>query len=291
MKLILAVLLVGSVYSGSLRTDLNALTSEVNTLQGQVADLSGLVGHFQSYAREEVWHLGMNLNPADNHVMGYATGWATGDQIGSEAAALSMDYLNKNVWKEPANYIAIARHNHGELVAVKVFQFKYWGSSLLQRFQDMDPGRMIVTEGGPIQESVAADAKNLVDDPIFSVEGDLAFNWGYTDNGHRVVLTGGYLSAVDANDDNTHGLGNDFWCNYLRGTSNGGGVWAHEISNIQDCPLATCRDVQVQGTDHGSGGHLKSGPVYGNYAIYVSKDAATFPLPGAQLGLTMEVIP
>jgi len=274
------------------RNDLNDLTSEVETLQGEVADLSGLVGHLVAHnAREEVWHLGMNLNPADNHVMGYATGWATGAQIGSDDTALSMDYLNRNVWKEPANYIAIARHNHGELTAVKVFQFKYWGMSLLQRFQDSNPGRMIVTEGGPIQESVADDAKNLVDDPIFSVGGELAFNWGYTDNGHRIVLTGGNLSPADANDDNTHGLGNDFWCNPVTGATNGGGVWAHEISNIQDCPLATCTNVRVQGTDHGTGVHLKSGPVYGNYAIYVSKDAATFPLPGTQLDLTMDVTP
>ena len=56
----------------------------------------------------------------------------------------------------------------------------------------------------------------------------------------------GNLSPVNANDDNTHGLGNDFWCNPVTGATNGGGVWAHEISNIQDCPLATCRDVRVQ---------------------------------------------
>ena len=113
----------------------------------------------------------------------------------------------------------------------------------------------------------------------------MAFNWGYTDNGHRIVLTGGHLSAKSANDDNTHGFGNDFWCNPETGGTNGGGVWAHEISNIQDCPCQTCNNVKIQGTDHGTGPHLKTGPVYGNYAIYVSKDAYHFPGPGSELEL------
>ena len=44
-----------------------------------------------------------------------------------------------------------------------------------------------MTEGGPIQESVGVNAQNLGDDPVFSVGGDLAFNWGYFDNGHRIT--------------------------------------------------------------------------------------------------------
>ena len=87
-----------------------------------------------------VWQLAMNLNPADGHVMGYATGWAQGNAIGSEATALTMDYLSHWVWKEPADYIAIVRHHHGEVDAVKVFEFTNWGISLLDRFQDMNPG-------------------------------------------------------------------------------------------------------------------------------------------------------
>ena len=71
----------------------------------------------------------------------------------------------------------------------------------------MNPGRQIVTESGPIQESIASNAQNMVDDPIFSVGGDLAFNWAYSDNGCRIALTGGFLSPPGDNDDNTHGLG------------------------------------------------------------------------------------
>ena len=152
----------------------------------------------------------------------------------------------------------------------------------------MNPGREIVTQGGPIQESIADDAGNLGDDPIFSVGGDLAFNWAYSGNGCRIALTGGHLSEADVNDDNTHGLGNDFHANPLKNTvySNN---WPHDISNIQDCPLQTCRAVRLQGTDHGPGGHLKSGTVYGNYAIYISFDSEKFLLPGDQLSLKIEM--
>ena len=60
-------------------------------------------------------------------------GWATGEDIGSEEGALKADYLNSEVWEEPANYIAIVRHQQGVVDAVKVWQFKYWGKSLLTR--------------------------------------------------------------------------------------------------------------------------------------------------------------
>ena len=241
----------------------------------------------------KTWHLAMNLNPADGHVMGYAVGWAQDVFIGTYTEALTKDYLNRVIWNHPVSYIAIVRHQEGEVDAVKVFRFTQSGRSLLSRFQDMNPGRDVVTEGGPLQESVSKNAQNMGDDPIFSVGGDLAFNWAYYDNGHRIVMTGGNLSPTGVNDDNTHGLGNDFHCNPLTGVSRSN-HWHHEISNIQDCPYAyhagaTCK-VQLQGTDSGTATTvLKSGPVYGNYAIYVSEDATSFPGPGQKLELEMEV--
>ena len=47
----------------------------------------------------------------------------------------------------------------------------------------------------------------MEDDPVFSVGGDLAFNWRYFNSGVRIVLTEGYLSTKDNNDENTHWLG------------------------------------------------------------------------------------
>eukprot|EP00116_Pleurobrachia_bachei_P016521 sb/3476783/ len=94
------------------------------------------------------------------------------------------------------------------------------------------------------------------DDPIFSVGGDLAFNWMYDDNGHRIVPTGGHLSAENVNDDNTHGLGNDYW---HTGNNN---MWAHDASVIQDCPLDSCTNIVIQGTDCADGETFNPGPVY-----------------------------
>ena len=230
----------------------------------------------------------MNLNPEDGHIMDYTTGWAEGSFIGTYTDALTKDYLNSVIWRHPVSYITIVRHQAGEIDAVKVFRFKGSARSLLSRFQDMNPGREIVTEGGPIQESISKTAQNMGDDPVFSVGGDLAFNWAYGNNGARIVLTGGHLSGAGDSDDNTHGLGNHFSCNPLTGESYSGN-WAHEISNIQDSPYP--KPNLVQGTDHGVGYTYRSGPVYGNYAIYVSEDASSFLGPGQRLDLEVEVVP
>lgn len=227
------------------------------------------------------WHLGMNLNPADGHIMNYLTGWHTGENIGTPATALSRDFLNSLVWREPASYIAIARHQQGTLDAVKVFKFTSAGPSLLDRFQMMNPGRIVVTEGGPIQEDVLDGAMNLEEDPIFSVGGDLAFNWVYGDNGVRVVLTGGYLS--DSESGNTNGLGKDLLCECRTRTSTTTSTSNIEISNIQDGRYS------AQGTDHGTNKRIVPGPVFGNYAIFVSRNADSFPSPGTQLQQNIEV--
>ena len=156
--------------------------------------------------------------------------------------------------------------------------------------KNMDPGRQIVTKGGPIQTSIAEDAKNIKDDPIFSVDGDLAFNWAYDNNGCRIALTGGHLSGATVNDDNTHGLGMDFYGNPLKNVPFAFESSSLDASVIQDCSLLeNCEDIRVQGTDHGLASALKSGPVYGNYAIYVSLHADSFPKPGYQLSHEIKI--
>jgi len=79
----------------------------------------------------KTWHLAMNLNPADGHVMGYAVGWAQDVFIGTYTEALTKDYLNRVIWNHPVSYIAIVRHQEGEVDAVKVFRFTQSGRSLL----------------------------------------------------------------------------------------------------------------------------------------------------------------
>ena len=228
------------------------------------------------------WYLAMNLNPADGHTMDYTTGWAQGSFIGTYTEALNKDYLNRVIWRHPVNYIAIVRHQDGEVDAVKVFRFKESSRSLLSRFQDMDPGREIVTDGGPLQESISRNAQNMADDPIFSVGGDLGFNWNNDDNGHRIVLTGGIIASKNENSDKSRGFGNDFWCNPATGVSFGDGAYGHEISN------QVRSDLFWQGRDNGSR-YSRGTPVYGNYAIYVSEDADNFPDPGYKLELKVQV--
>ena len=47
----------------------------------------------------------MNLNPRDGHIMDFTTGWDDGDDIGNTDTALTKDYLNKDVWNMPVNYV------------------------------------------------------------------------------------------------------------------------------------------------------------------------------------------
>ena len=42
--------------------------------------------------------------------MDYTTGWDDGYDIGDANTAFTKDYLSKNVWTMPANFIAIVRH-------------------------------------------------------------------------------------------------------------------------------------------------------------------------------------
>ena len=228
------------------------------------------------------WYLAMNLNPEDGHMMDYVTGWTEDKFIGTYADALTKDYLNRVIWRHPVNYMTLVRHQGGEVDAVKVFRLKEKGRSLLSMFRNVDPGREVVTEGGPLQESVGANAHNLNDDPIFSVGGDVGFNWNNDDNGHRLVMTGGFIASATENSDKTRGFGNDFWCNPKTEVSVGEQNLAHEISN-QDRSAG-----YWQGSDNGSG-YARGGPVYGNYAIYVSEDADSFPAPGYKLGLKVVV--
>ena len=128
-----------------------------------------------------------------------------------------------------------------------------------------------------MQNFTIRNIKNVDDDPIFSVSGDIAMNWWYHDNGVRIALTGGHLSDKNHNDHKTHGLGVHLHLKKANRAEEENPSSKIEISNIQDCPAPRCKPekVKVQGKNHGK--DLKSGAVYGNYAIYVSNSTAKFP--------------
>ena len=52
----------------------------------------------------------MNLNPDDDHIMDYTTGWDDDYDIGNTSTALLKDYLSQEVWNMPADSIVIVRH-------------------------------------------------------------------------------------------------------------------------------------------------------------------------------------
>ena len=85
-------------------------------------------------ARFCTWYLAMNLNPADGHIMDYLECWDQDRFIGTYKEALSKDYLNRVVWSHPISYIALVRHQAGEIDAVKVFRFIQGHKSLLYRY-------------------------------------------------------------------------------------------------------------------------------------------------------------
>ena len=52
----------------------------------------------------------MNLNPDDDHIMDYTTGWDDNYDIGDTNLALLIDFLSQEVWNLPDNRVAIVRH-------------------------------------------------------------------------------------------------------------------------------------------------------------------------------------
>ena len=162
-----------------------------------------------------------------------------------------------------------------------MWQFATAGLSLHDYFHDDNDNphqRMTVTSGGDIfsvDNGLTVDVADGTSDPIFGASGDLAFNWWHANNGCRIAIDGGHLSEANVNDDDTHGLGNEYGADTNSGgqaVNVGSTSWWHDASVPQpDCHGGSC--VQ-QGTDRGTS--LADGPMLGQYAIYVSDDATSF---------------
>ena len=191
-----------------------------------------------------------NINIISVLLLGVSDIWTGNDSLGSKEKSLSSDYKDGEAWQQPFKCLAITRHNDDGIIdgGVKVWEMDD-DSSLSDYFNPTVSGRQVVTSNGPVQKTIASGATNIDTDPILASEGtnnNLAFNWNYGNNGARVVLTdvgkySGTLSAIDENDDDTHGLGNTFDFLYSE--------WTHDASILQpDCHGAGCA---VQGTDYG----------------------------------------
>jgi hypothetical protein len=157
-------------------------------------------------------------------------------------------------------------------------------------FSDLNPGRIYATGDGSSSDThIASDMPSSFNgdttpgDPIFGASGGLAFNWWYSNNGARIAVPGGYktpytLPSAGENNDDLHGLGNEFGADTISGQ--GSGSWWHDAAKIMgDCHGNSC---QVIGTDHGSSWSGNYG-CWGSYAIYVSTGISTFPCQGSTL--------
>ena len=236
------------------------------------------------------WELGMNIHPSDGHRLGWAAEWdEPGASVGSNAKAFSADYLSPSVWRKPTRYVAIVRHNGNRCEAARVWELTST-KSMLDWFENEQPGRHVASKGQHIFDD-SAGLQNRDRDVIFATEGKLIFNWWYSNNGARIAVDNTYvhgggsnLPGTDLNNDDLHGLGNEFGAD----TRNGGGSnhWWHDVSMHQgDCHGTSCA---VQGTDHGTS--LNDGPVYGQYSIFVSDtnmNSPTFACQGNYMNLKM----
>lgn len=221
----------------------------------------------------------MNINPSDGGNLGWGN-WpvslSSSSHAGSRDSTLTRDFVDGSVWHMGANFIAIVRHDGITCSAARVWRLASSGLSMSTIFKpDSSYQRALITTGG-----VLHDTQNTIfsNDPFFGAGDDIAANWWYSNNGARLVMDkpqssgGTALSCASCNDDDVHGLGNEFGA----GTNSGGravnvgsGSWWHDVSVIQpDCHGGSCT---IQGTDHGTS--LNTGTKLGNYAIYMHADA------------------
>lgn len=240
------------------------------------------------------WSLAANINPCDGHNMGYGGPWASGTSVGTPDTCLSEDYVNSDVMKKTAGYVAIARHSNGLCEMTKTWKLSDQTKSLFDYFSTLS-GRLCVTgDCGPtdqhIHQDVSDTATGLGQDPIFGADGGLAFNWWYSNNGVRIVVPGSHkvpyvLPGTGENTDDLHGLGNEFGASTQQGQ--GSTSWWHDVGQLQgDCHGTDCK---VVGTDHGT--RLSDGDCWGGvqWAIYISETASKFQCQGRSMSKEMSV--
>jgi len=240
------------------------------------------------------WSLYANVNPCDGGNMGYgASAWYS--STGSAAASLTNDFVDATVGSTPVKYVTIARHSGGACEMSKTWELTSSTKSMYDYFSDHNPGRIYATgDGSAADTHIAADmpasfsGDGTPGDPIFGAEGGLVFNWWYSNNGARIAVPGGYknpysLPGTGENNDDVHGLGNEFGAHTAGG--GGSGSWWHDAAKIMgDCHGTSC---QVLGTDHGSAWGSTDFGCWGSYAIYVSASLSTFSCQGYTVGPTV----
>jgi len=217
------------------------------------------------------WKLAFNIHAADRHDFGYLQkAWEDKTDVGSVKKAFKADYKNYDVTRETANFIAIVRHRNGLCDAARVWEFKSQGKSLKYYLNRRKSPLKRATSDKYTYNYRSPKKSSAKKDPIFSVDGQLVFNWLYGDNGVRIGVSGNYRGSgslpKNPGDDTFVGLGNSFDIKSNEGNSH----WKHDVGVYKKYRVGSS-----QGKDHGS--RVSDGHMVGQYAIFVSDAAARFP--------------
>lgn len=238
------------------------------------------------YEGNPQWKLAFNIHGGDGHSFGYlAEDWQNNRDVGTNANAFSADYKSYDVTLETANFIAIARHQNGVCDAARVWEFLKVGNTLQSYLDSKSTSRLVATYDHNTYSYISPTMLAQDKDPIFNVEGALVFNWVYSDNGVRIGNSNNYCSGSDlpgetVNSDDFFGLGNDIAIRTPPLTT-----YCFDVG-VQQCDRN--RAGRVQGSDHGT--VFQDGTLFGQYAIYISNEAKTFPCEGFKLQISMDPI-
>ena len=231
----------------------------------------------------------MNIHPSDGHSSSWGGGtlggaatyqnvplgtdayWLQDLQYGTSETALTGDFKSQFVWKQPVKHIAISRHQSTEgqthaCEAYKAWTFSTPALSLLDRFTTAY--RTKVTSGGPIAQSSVSSLPMVDKDPIFGdADGDLYFNFYYSNNGARIALDSQYeMQCEGCNNDATQGLGMDY-CTYSGNSRKSGQQsgcrWGFDVAERKS-PSGRAPSA---GTDKGDS--VSAGTFIGQFAIWV----------------------
>jgi len=227
------------------------------------------------YPDGDQWKLAFNIHGSDGHNFGFFfDGWEDDSDVGSDGTALTADYKSFNATQETANFIAIARHQNGVCEAARVWKFVNSGKTLHQYLDLDDTSRFIATLDNYTSSYISPTMLHKDEDPFFSVDGGIVFNWRYSNNVVRIANSrfycGNDLPGESEDSDDFWGLGNDY-------CDKGHDCWF-------DVGMTRCAKWKSQGTDHGS---LKGGALLGQYAVYVSDKGGSFPCKDIELQISM----